>query len=103
MPPLCSFTILYIIASPRPVPLSLVVKNGSNKCCIFSSGIPTPLSETATIKYFLLLGSYIEGGAKEKKMVPERNNDILLNSDKPLLILVLTLIRSEERRVGKEC
>ena len=47
VPPCCS-TIAFTMASPRPVPLpiSLVVKNGSNTFESAVSGMPGPLSDS---------------------------------------------------------
>jgi len=52
--PLCSFTIPYSTASPRPVPLpcSFVVKYGSKIFWIVFSDIPIPLSDTDNLIYF---------------------------------------------------
>src|ERR1043166_5477959 len=46
MIPPWSPTILATNARPRPLPVGLVVTNGSNKCGIRSSGTPGPLSRT---------------------------------------------------------
>ena len=52
MPP-CSATILYEIASPRPVPRALVVKNGSNICAAVSASMPVPWSAISTRRNWL--------------------------------------------------
>ena len=46
MSPPCSLTMLYVIESPRPVPVptSFVVKNGSKTRLAISAGIPGPVS-----------------------------------------------------------
>ena len=46
MTPPWSPMILATSARPRPVPLALVVTNGSKRCGIMSSGTPGPLSRT---------------------------------------------------------
>ena len=48
-PPLCS-TMPSTVAKPRPVPLpvSLVVKNGSKMCFCISASMPTPVSPTVS-------------------------------------------------------
>lgn len=48
--PLCSFTMLYVMYKPNPVPSPgfLVVKNGSVMFGRFSLEIPEPVSEIAT-------------------------------------------------------
>src|SRR5690606_22255878 len=42
--PLCSSTIFLTMASPRPVPLNLLVTYGSNGCANIGSANPGPLS-----------------------------------------------------------
>ena len=46
--PLCSVTMRRQIGSPRPVPLGLVVANGSNNRAIISPAMPGPVSEMIT-------------------------------------------------------
>ena len=45
-PPLASASFL-LTASPRPMPLSLVVKSGSKSFCMASGVMPVPVSLTA--------------------------------------------------------
>ena len=44
MAPRCSWMMRRVMSRPRPVPLGLVVKNGSNRRAIFSAEMPMPLS-----------------------------------------------------------
>src|SRR5207253_4951109 len=46
--PPCASIVRRAIASPRPVPLSFVEKNGSKRCGNASAGTPGPLSRTSS-------------------------------------------------------
>src|SRR5262249_56439145 len=49
MRPSCASTIFRTIASPRPVPVTFVVKNGLKILSVTSAGTPGPSSATSTI------------------------------------------------------
>ena len=48
MRPSCASTIFLTIASPSPVPVTLVVKNGLKIRSVSSAGMPGPSSATST-------------------------------------------------------
>src|SRR6185369_8021002 len=51
MEPRCSWMMRWVMGKPRPVPLDLVVKNGSNSRPMFSGLMPAPESWMVTHKW----------------------------------------------------